>query len=115
MPQVRPFSIRTGFTAARTFAPVALRSVTTQVPVAGGGAAPDAESAGVPGSITGATRFLPVSAGVAPQIVAKSPAARGTRGLTPPTAYRHPSTDPSAGTTTSEPFCAKAHWPPEYW
>jgi hypothetical protein len=115
MPQARPFSIRTGPVAASTLAPVAFASVTTQVPVAGGGATPVPESAAVPGSTTRATRFLPVSAGVAPQIVSKSPAARGTRGLAPPTAYRQPSTEPSAGTTWSAPFCANAHWPLAHW
>ncbi len=76
-----------------------------------GGVSPLDASSGVPGSTTRATRFLPVSAGVLPQIASKSPAARGTRGLAPPTAYRQPSTAPSAGTTPSEPFWAKAHWP----
>src|SRR4051794_5655860 len=114
MAQVRPFSIRTLATAARILAPVAAGSVTIHVPV-GGGACPVAESAAVPGSITRATRFLPVSAGVSPQIAWKSPAARGTRGFTPATAYRQPSTDPSAGTTASEPLSAKLHWPADQW
>src|SRR5215207_2832017 len=109
MPQVSPFSIRTGFTAASTLAPVAFGSVTTQVPLAGGGASPVLESSAVPGSITRATRFLPDSAGVAPQTASKLAAARGTRGLAPPTAYRQPSTLPSAGTTASEPFWEKVH------
>ena len=72
-------------------------------------------SSGVPGSITSATRFFPLSAGASAQIVAKSPAARGARGFLPPTANRQPSTDPSAGTTLSGPLVENTHLPPVHW
>ncbi len=76
-----------------------------------GGVSPDGASAGVPKSMTRATRLSPSRAGVFAQMVSKSAVPRGFTASAEfsLTEKRKPWTSPSAGRTRDGPWVAYVH------